>query len=104
MLSGRSAARRAARPRSTTWNLFLGRIKAKQRNVDMVRRPHLEHRRRDRPVRMRNIRVDEADRTVGGLDRHRDRHRRGAARHAGGEGATVPSIATHRLLAPPSPP
>ena len=49
-------------------------IEAKQRNVDMVRRPRLEHRRRNGPVRMRNIRMHEADRTVGGLDRHRDRH------------------------------
>ena len=35
-------------------NLILGGIKAKQRNVDMVRRPRPEHRRRDGPVRMRN--------------------------------------------------
>ena len=62
------------RPAAVAANLLLRRIGAKQRNVDMIRRPRLEHRRRDGPVRMRNIRMHEADRTVGGLNRHRDRH------------------------------
>ena len=55
-------------------NLILRRINAKKRNVDMARRPGLEHRRRDGPVGMRNVRMHEADRTVGSLDRHRERH------------------------------
>ena len=62
------------RPAAVAANLILGRIAAKQRNVDMVRGPGLEHGRRDGPIRMRNVRMHEADRTVGGLDRHRDRH------------------------------
>ena len=42
------------RPAAVAANLILGRIGAKKRNVDMVRRPRLEHPRRDGPVRMRN--------------------------------------------------
>ena len=62
------------RPAAVAANLILGGIKAKQRNVDMVRGPGLEHRRRDGPIEMRDVRMHEADQTVGGLDRHRNRH------------------------------
>ena len=51
------------RPAAVTANLFFGGINAKQGNVDMVRRPGLEHRRRDGPIRMRDVRMHEADRT-----------------------------------------
>ena len=55
----RSAAQQPApekprnRPDAVAANLILGGIKAKQGNVDMVRRPRVEHRRRDGPVPMR---------------------------------------------------
>ena len=54
------------RPAAVAANLILRRINAKKGNVDMVRRPGLEHGRRDGPVRMRNVRMHEADRTIVG--------------------------------------
>ena len=72
-----------------TANLILGRVRAKKRNVDIVRRPRLEHRRRDG--------------TVGGLVRHRERHagKRGTpAPVLGARNAPQPLRPMHRRRAP----